>query len=83
MLLEARFEDGTGFPRDEVRSELTAVMFAGFEATAAVLAWTVGLGATTSADCSEGSAALVPIAPSRAFGRGDEVGAQSSSSFCF
>ncbi|MCW3017063.1 MAG: cytochrome [Solirubrobacterales bacterium] len=39
-LLDARFEDGSTLPHDEVRSELATILFAGFETTASALTWT-------------------------------------------
>ncbi len=43
LMLSARFEDGTAFARDELRSELGALLFAGHETTAAALAWAIAM----------------------------------------
>lgn len=43
LLLEARFDDGTELSYEELRAELLAFLFAGFETTAMALAWTLGL----------------------------------------
>jgi cytochrome P450 len=43
VLLNARFEDGSGFSVEEIRSNLAAILFAGHETTAAALAWTIAL----------------------------------------
>lgn len=43
LILGADFDDGTQLTREEVRSELLTLMFAGFETTAAVLAWAIAL----------------------------------------
>jgi len=42
-LLESTFDDGTSFTHGELRAEMMALMFAGFDTTAAVLSWTFGL----------------------------------------
>jgi cytochrome P450 len=43
LMLAARFDDGTGFTHDEIRSEAAGVLFAGFDTTAYALSWTIGL----------------------------------------
>ncbi|WP_162460709.1 MULTISPECIES: cytochrome P450 [unclassified Mycolicibacterium] len=43
LMLAARFDDGTGFTHEEIRSEAGGVLFAGFDTTAYALAWTIGL----------------------------------------
>lgn len=39
LLLDARYDDGTPMPDDEIRDQLITLMFAGNETTAAALAW--------------------------------------------
>lgn len=41
ILLASRFDDGTSMTKEELRSEMLALMFAGFETTAAVLSWAI------------------------------------------
>lgn len=41
MLLEARYDDGTTMNDEEVRNELTTLLFAGHETTATALCWAV------------------------------------------
>jgi cytochrome P450 len=43
VMLGARFEDGSGFTDEDLRWELLTLLFAGFETTAAALAWTLQL----------------------------------------
>ena len=41
MLLDARYEDGAGMSRDELRDELVTMLVAGHETTATALSWTL------------------------------------------
>jgi len=50
VLLDARFDDGSGLPHDELRSEVFQLLFAGFDTTATALGWTFAfLGANPDA----------------------------------
>lgn len=46
LLMASTFDDGSTFTHGELRAELLALMFAGFDTTAAVLSWSIGLLAT-------------------------------------
>lgn len=39
MLLDGRFEDGTGMPDEQIRRELVGLIIGGYETTAAVMSW--------------------------------------------
>ncbi|GAY13862.1 cytochrome P450 [Mycobacterium sp. shizuoka-1] len=70
QLLGATFDDGTTFTYEELRSEMITLLFAGFDTTAAVLSWTLGLLALNPHECDKAYAEVDALART-SFGYGD------------